>query len=280
MIPHVGTLTLVGTPIGNLSDLSPRAAEALREADVIACEDTRRTRKLLSHLQITGARLLTLNDHNERAQAETVLRLLKDGQSVALVSDAGMPGVSDPGEDLVAAATDAGFAVQVAPGPSAAFAALVVSGLPTGRFCFEGFLPRKGSGRTERLAAVASEPRTVVLYEAPHRVRDTVADLAAVCGGGRRVSMSRELTKMFEETWRGTLDGLAAHLDDVEPRGEIVLVLAGAPPAPAASTDDVENALRMRLSAGLDRKTAIAEVARDLAVAKRVVYEVATRLDR
>jgi 16S rRNA (cytidine1402-2'-O)-methyltransferase len=275
---RVGALVLVGTPIGNLSDLSPRAVEALRGADVIACEDTRRTRKLLSHAGITGSRLVTVNDVNERARSQSVLRLLEAGDTVALVSDAGMPGLSDPGEDLVAAAVAAGFMVQVVPGPSAAVSALVVSGLSTGRFCFEGFLPRKGSGRRERLESLASEERTLVLYEAPHRVRQTVEELASACGGDRRVVMARELTKMFEETWRGTLEGLGARLAEVEPRGEIVLVIEGAPPAPPASPDDVEGALRARLSAGLDKKTAVAEVARELSVAKRLVYEVATRL--
>src|SRR5207237_812656 len=153
------------------------------------------------------------------------------GQRVAVVSDAGMPGISDPGERLVRAALDAGFAVEVVPGPSAAISALVVSGLPAGRFAFEGFLPRKGSGRTERVVAVATERRTVVVYEAPHRLARTLADLAAACGGDRRVVLARELTKLHEETWRGTLAEAVDHVTEVAPRGEYVVVLDGAPPA-------------------------------------------------
>ena len=273
-----GALVLVGTPIGNLGDLSPRAVEALATADTIACEDTRRTRALLSHLGLpAGRRLLAVHDHNEAAQVEGVLARLDNGEQVVVVTDAGMPGISDPGERLVAAAA-AGHAVEVVPGPSAFVAALVVSGLSTSRFCFEGFLPRKGPSRTRRLAEVAADLRTTILYEAPHRVRQTVADLAAAAGDLRRVAVARELTKLHEEVWRGTLGGAVEHLTTKAPRGEYVIVLDGAPAPEPAGEADVEAALRARLDAGSDKRTAIAEVTAALGVPKRIVYDIALGL--
>ena len=274
-----GTLVLVATPIGNLGDLSPRARQALADADTIACEDTRRVRQLLSALGVAaGDRLVAVHDHNEAAQVRTVLRRLEAGQRVAVVTDAGMPAVSDPGERLVRAASAGGHRVEVVPGPSAALAALVVSGLPTARFCFEGFLPRKGSGRSSRLEALRTEPRTMVVFEAPHRVRQTVADLAAALGESRQVAVARELTKQFEEVWRGTLAAAIAYLEERDPRGEYVLVVAGAPAPEAPDELEVEEALRARLANGTDKRTAIAEVSAHLSVPKRQVYEVATRL--
>ena len=276
-----GALILVATPIGNLGDLSPRAVRALGEAEVIACEDTRRTRQLLSHSGIgDGGRLLTVNDHNEPVEVRRVLDLLDAGKRVVLVTDAGMPAVSDPGERLVAAAVAAGHRVEAVPGPSAAVTALVVSGLPTGRFTFEGFLPRKGKARAERLAELATERRTMVLFEAPHRVRETVADLAEALGPLRRVAIARELTKLYEELWRGTLGEALAHLEEREPRGEYVLVVAGAPAPEAPGPEAVEEALRARLADGVDKRAAIAAVASELKVPKRHVYDVATRLSR
>lgn len=274
-----GRLVLVGTPIGNLSDMSPRAVDALATADTIVCEDTRRSRALLSHLGVPGGRrLLAVHDHNEAASVADVLDRLDRGERVAVVTDAGMPGVSDPGERLVAAAAAAGHPVEIVPGPSALIAALVMSGLSTGRFCFEGFLPRKGGARSQRLAEVAAEPRTVVLFEAPHRVRQTVSDLEAAAGGLRRVAVARELTKLHEEIWRGTLAGAVDHLAATDPRGEYVLVLDGAPPPDLPEETDVETALRARLAAGADKKSAVANVAKALGVPKRVVYDVALRL--
>lgn len=274
---RAGRLVLVGTPIGNLGDLSPRAIEALAGADAVCCEDTRRTGRLLVHAGVHARELLVVNDHTEqRAVADVVARLVR-GQRVAVVSDAGMPAISDPGERLVSAATDAGFVVEVVPGPSAAVAALVASGLPAGRFVFEGFLPRKGSGRSERLSAVAAEPRTIVLYEAPHRVARTLADLARACGGERRVVLARELTKLHEQVWRGTLAEAGAHVADVAPRGEHVVVLDGAPP-PAEITDDaIVNALDAARSHGATTRDAVAEVAAELGVARRRAYALATR---
>ncbi len=212
-----GALVLVATPIGNLDDVSPRVTAALAGADAIGCEDTRRTGRLLSHLGVAAPRLIVVNEHTERDTVPGILDRLARGERVALVSDAGLPGISDPGEVLVRAAVEAGFAVEVIPGPSAAAAALVVSGLPTARFVFEGFLPRKGSARARRLAAVAGEERTVVLYEAPHRLARTVADLAGACGADRRVVFARELTKLHEEVWRGTLGEALERVAAVEP---------------------------------------------------------------
>jgi 16S rRNA (cytidine1402-2'-O)-methyltransferase len=271
------SLVLVGTSIGNLGDITPRVVEALRDAEVIACEDTRNARKLLTAIGVSaaGKRLMVMADHNEEAAVRHVLDLLGEGKRVAVVTDAGMPGISDPGERMVAAAADAGHRIDVVPGPSAALAGLVLSGLPTSRFVFEGFLPRKGSGRSERLRAVAAEPRTVVLYEAPHRVAQTVDDLAEACGPLRRVALARELTKLHEEVFRGTLAEAAAHVAEHQPRGEYVVVLDGAPPAPPATRDDIVAALGARLAAGVSKKDAVAAVAAELGVPKRAVYSVA-----
>ncbi|MGA1723796.1 MAG: 16S rRNA (cytidine(1402)-2'-O)-methyltransferase, partial [Ilumatobacteraceae bacterium] len=220
-----GTLHLVSTPIGNLSDISTRAIEVLRRADLICCEDTRHSGRLLQHLAIEARRLAVCNEHTERDLVDEVVDLLASGHSVALISDAGTPALSDPGGRLAAAVAEAGHQVEAVPGASALLAALVVSGLDSTRFTFEGFLPRSGRDREERLAEVSASAVTVVIYEAPHRLERTLADLGAACGGERRVSVSRELTKMHEETLRGTL----ASIDVGTPRGEYVIVLEGRP---------------------------------------------------
>jgi 16S rRNA (cytidine1402-2'-O)-methyltransferase len=277
-----GRLVLVGTPIGNLGDMSPRAVEALDAADAICCEDTRRTGRLLQHAGVARkAALVVVNEHTEAREVPGVLARLARGERVALVSDGGMPGVSDPGERLVRAAVDAGHAVEVVPGPSAALAALVVSGLPTGRFVFEGFLPRKGSGRAQRLAAVAGEPRTVVLYEAPHRLARTIADLADACGpgdAGRRVAVVRELTKLHEEVWRGSLGEAAAWVRERPPRGEFVLVLEGALDAAPPDDEMVVEALQAALAGGASARDAARTVAAELDVSRRRAYDLAVGL--
>ena len=232
-----GLLTLVGTPIGNLGDLSPRAIEALGAADALACEDTRRTGRLLAHIGVRVPALIVMNDHTEAEVIDRIIGRLEAGERVAVVSDAGMPGISDPGERLVAAVSARGLRIEVVPGPSAAVTALVGSGLPAGRFVFEGFLPRKGSGRGERLRELATETRTVLLFEAPHRLERTLVDLSVACGSDRQVVFARELTKMHEEFWRGSLAEAIERCGGVEPRGEYVLVLAGA--AAAEPADDV-----------------------------------------
>jgi 16S rRNA (cytidine1402-2'-O)-methyltransferase len=271
-----GTLVLVGTPIGNLGDLAPRAAEALAAADVVCCEDTRRTGKLLALAGVERRPFVVVNEHTEAREIPRVLARLARGERVAVVSDAGMPGVSDPGERLVAAAVAEGHPVEVVPGPSAALAALVVSGLPAGRFVFEGFLPRKGAARAERLAAVAGEPRTVVVFEAPHRVARTLADLVDACGPDRRVAVARELTKLHEEVWRGTLAGGAAWAADREPPGEIVLVVEGAPAATPPDDAAVLAAVQAELAGGASARDAARAVADRLSVPRRRAYDIAT----
>jgi 16S rRNA (cytidine1402-2'-O)-methyltransferase len=268
---------LVATPIGNLADLSPRAVEALTGADAIACEDTRRTGRLLAHAGITPPPLVVVNQHTEARQVADVVRRLDRGQRVAVVSDAGTPALSDPGERLVRAAIDAGHRVEVVPGPAAAIAALVASGLATDRFCFEGFLPRKGVGRAERLYELAGERRTIVLYEAPHRLHRTLIDLAAVLGAGRRLAIARELTKLHEEVWRGTLEDAVEWAGTSEPRGEMVLVIEGAGEPVAPSDADIAAEVAAERAAGASRRDAAAAVSRRLGVPKRRAYDVALR---
>jgi 16S rRNA (cytidine1402-2'-O)-methyltransferase len=271
---------MVSTPIGNLGDLSPRAVDALRHADLVCCEDTRRTRALLTHAGISGRRLLSLHARNEAARLPQVLAHLATGETVAVVSDAGTPGVSDPGSRLVQAAVDAGVEVTAVPGPSAMLAALVVSGLPTARFCFEGFLARRGTDRRRRLEALAREERTTLIYEAPGRLAATLVDLAAVCGGDRAVVVARELTKLHEELWRGTLAEAAPEFAGREVRGEVVVVLAGAAPAAAAREQDVVEALRRQVDGGASWRDATSAVAAELKVARRTVYDLALALRR
>jgi 16S rRNA (cytidine1402-2'-O)-methyltransferase len=273
-----GALVLVATPIGNLGDLAPRAVEALAGADVICCEDTRHSRKLLHHAGISGHRLVAVHAHNEQGSSDWIVRDITAGKRIAFITDAGTPGISDPGERLVAAALAAGLEVELVPGPSAVVAGLVLSGLPTSRFCFEGFLPRKGKERSARLVALAVEERTSVLYEAPHRLAATIIDLVAACGGDRRVAVCRELTKRFEDVWRGTLDAAADRASSIEARGEYVIVVEGAPPPRAATADDVDAAVRRLLDGGVSTRDAAAEVARALRVPKRVAYTAAVRL--
>ena len=267
-----GRLVLVGTPIGNLGDLPPRAVEALRTASLICCEDTRRTGRLLQHAGVPAPRLAVCNEHTEPARIAEVLATLGEGGDVAVVTDAGTPGISDPGERLVRAVIDAGFDVTTVPGPTALVTALVTSGLPTGRFVFEGFLPRSGRARAERLADLAGERRTIIIYEAPHRVVRTLGHLAKAFGEDRPVVVARELTKLWETTVRGTLGDVELG----EPRGEYVLVIAGAPdPAGPPDDDAIRLALRAELAGGATTRDAATAVARRLGVPKRLVYALA-----
>lgn len=276
----MGRLVLVSTPIGNLGDLSPRAVETLRGCALICCEDTRHSGKLLSHAGVSGVRLAVANEHTEAARTDEVIGLLAGGFDVAVVTDAGTPGISDPGARLVQAALAAGCPVSAVPGPAALVMALVVSGFDTSRFVFEGFLPRSGRERVQRISELAGERRTVVLYEAPHRVVRTVLDLAGTLGGERRVALARELTKLHETVWRGTLADAAVHLEEVPPRGEYVLVLEGAPAVAAADDDSILELLRAELAHGVDRRTAIATVMSATGAAKRRVYDLALTLPR
>ncbi|MCO5969073.1 16S rRNA (cytidine(1402)-2'-O)-methyltransferase [Actinoallomurus soli] len=227
--PAGGVLTLVGTPIGNLGDLTDGALAALRRADVVCAEDTRRTRKLLSAYDLHPAQLVSVRKHNEERSGAWVMARLREGRQVAMVSDAGMPMLSDPGERLARHVLDAGGELRVAPGPDAATTALMLSGLPAARWCFEGFLPAKGGERTRRLAAVAAERRTTVLFEAPHRLLRTLGDLVSAAGGERPAAVLNDLTKLYERAWRGSLGQVRDAVAEQEPRGEFVIVLGGAP---------------------------------------------------
>ena len=273
----MSTLWLVATPIGNLGDLSPRAVDVLAHVGLICCEDTRRTGLLLQHAGVRAERMAVCNDHTEVRRVADVLRVLGDGRDVAIVSDAGTPGISDPGERVVRAVIDSGYDVSAVPGPSAAIMALTISGLPADRFVFEGFIPRKGAERANRLAEIATERRTTVIYEAPHRVERTLDDLRAACGDERVIVVTRELTKLHEEIVRGPL----GTIDIGGPRGEYVLVLAGAPvDDQPISDDDVRDALRDELAAGSSTRDAAAIVAKDVGRPKREVYALAVALGR
>ena len=278
MTPEGGAVVLVATPIGNLGDLSPRAVEVLRTADLVFCEDTRRTRALLSAAGVGGGgRLRSLHAHNEAARVDGVLAALTTGATVAVVSDAGTPGISDPGAHLVAAVAGAGQRVTVVPGPSAVVAALVVSGLATDRFCVEGFLPRKGEGRRRRLDALVAEQRTTVVLEAPGRLAATLAEVAERVPD-RALAVCRELTKVHEEVWRGTAADAAAAFSGREVRGEVVVVVAGASGTRSAGEpgdDVVAAAVASRLAQGDSVKDAATAVAAALGVHRRRAYAAA-----
>ncbi len=269
-----GRLVIVGTPIGNLGDLSPRAIEALASAAVVACEDTRRTGRLLAHAGVRAERLMAIHEHNEPDMAPVVVDMIAAGKTVAVVTDAGMPGISDPGERVVAAVAAADLPIDVVPGPVAFVAGLVASGLPTARFVFEGFLPRRGAERRTRLAHLAREPRTIVLYEAPHRLAATLADLTTGLGGKRRVALARELTKLHEHVWRGDLAGACAEVEQQPPRGEYVLVIEGAPPSEPATDDAISEAFARHRATGAGTKQAAAAVAAELGVSQRRAYQI------
>jgi len=273
-----GRLVLVATPIGNLADITSRAVDALREADVICCEDTRHSSKLLQHIGVSEKPLVIVNEHTEHDSREKLVSLVAQGKVVALITDAGSPGVSDPGERIVRAAIDAGLLVTATPGPSAAIMAVTLSGLPSARFVFEGFLPRSGVERKERLEAMAAELRTAVLYEAPHRLHKTLTDLETMCGANRRIAIAAELTKVHEDIWRGTLHDAVKRHADGEPRGEFVLVLAGATPIGPPSDEELLNALRTEIAAGVSRKDAASRVSARFGVSKRHVYELTLTL--
>jgi 16S rRNA (cytidine1402-2'-O)-methyltransferase len=274
---EAGVLVLAATPIGSLDDASPRLASELAEADVVAAEDTRRLARLAAGLGIAvRGRTVSYFEGNEARRTQELLEELRSGQRVVLVTDAGMPSVSDPGYRLVAAAAEAGIRVTAVPGPSAALTALAVSGLPVDRFCFEGFLPRKTGERGRRLAELAGEPRTMVFFEAPHRLAATLSAMAEAFGAGRPAAVCRELTKTFEEVRRGPLSELAGWaLEGV--RGEITVVVGGAEGAPPEAVDDTELARLVgdRVAAGFSTRDAVDQVSADVGVPRRVVYAAA-----
>ncbi|MGA5730784.1 16S rRNA (cytidine(1402)-2'-O)-methyltransferase [Streptomyces seoulensis] len=270
-----GTLVLAGTPIGDVADAPPRLTKELAEADVIAAEDTRRLRRLTQALGVTpGGRVVSYFEGNESARTPELVEELRGGARVLLVTDAGMPSVSDPGYRLVAAAVEHDIKVTAVPGPSAVLTALALSGLPVDRFCFEGFLPRKGGERLSRLREVAEERRTLVYFEAPHRLDDTLAAMAEVFGADRRAAVCRELTKTYEEVKRGPLAELAAWAAEGV-RGEITVVVEGAPDSGPEELDAEELVRRVRIreEAGERRKEAIAAVATEAGLPKRVVFD-------
>ena len=271
-----GVLYLVATPIGNLADLSERAIKVLSEVDFIAAEDTRNSMKLLSHLGISKP-MVSYFEHNKRERGEQIALRLEGGESCALITDAGTPAISDPGEDMVALCAEKGIRVTSIPGPVASITALTLSGLPTGRFTFEGFLSVNKAERRARLSELKNEKRTMLFHEAPHKLRATLGDLEKALGGERRISLCRELTKLNEEVLRMTLGEALSYYDTHEPRGEYVLVLEGA----SESTEsipfeevDVPTRVRHYMDGGMSKMEAIKQTAKDLGVHKNEIYQV------
>jgi 16S rRNA (cytidine1402-2'-O)-methyltransferase len=275
----MSTLFVVATPLGNLGDLSGRAAEVLRQVPVVAAEDTRRTRGLLTHLGANPT-LLSFHAHSDQRRLETILEILSQGRDVALVSDAGTPTVSDPGTDLVAAARDAGFPVVPIPGPSAVATALSAAGLPGDRYLFLGFLPRKGGERNRLLARAAAEEWSVVLFEAPTRLVGLLQDLAAAAGGDRMAVVARELTKVHEELRSGTLAELADYYSEVAPRGELTIVVqgTGTPVAPPERTEDAVEQATALLAEGLTRREVARRLTESLGMSRNDAYRLVTGL--
>jgi 16S rRNA (cytidine1402-2'-O)-methyltransferase len=268
-----GTLYVVATPLGNLGDLAPRAAEVLRQAAVVAAEDTRRTRGLLSHLGASPT-LLSFHAHSGERRLDALLGVLADGRDVAFVTDAGTPGISDPGADLVAAAREAGFTVVPIPGPSAVATALSAAGIPADRYLFLGFIPRKGAERARLLARAAGEEWSVVLFEAPPRLVALLRDLAVVAGPQRRAMVARELTKLHEELRAGSLAELADYYSDTPPRGEVTIVVegSGAPPPPPDRTAAATEEATALLAQGLSRREVAHRLTETLGMSRNEAY--------
>ena len=275
-----GMLYLVPTPIGNLGDISVRCRQTLEDADFIAAEDTRVTLKLLNHLQIKKS-LVSYYEHNKAAKGNAIVERILHGETCALVSDAGSPAISDPGEDLVRQCAEAGITVCAIPGPCALITALSISGQSTGRFCFEGFLSTAKKSRREHLEALVGETRTMIFYEAPHKLLTTLEDMAATFGGSRPISLCRELSKLHEEVVRTTLAEAVEKYTAQPPKGEFVLVVAGAPQTEkvTATAEDAAAYLRNLMSQGITRKDAIKQTAKDLDLPKNTVYDAALHLD-
>lgn len=269
-----GTLYLVPTPIGNLGDISPRAKKTLAEADFIAAEDTRVSLKLLNHLELKKP-LVSYYEHNKNESGPRIVERLLAGESCALVTDAGSPAISDPGEDLVALCAKAGVCVCAIPGPCAAVTALSVSGLPTGRFCFEGFLSTNKKSRREHLDSLKSERRTMIFYEAPHKLQNTLKDLTDAFGPERRISLCRELTKLHEQILRMTLGEALAYYTENDPRGEYVLILEGAAEASeeALTLEDAVSLALERIASGASKKDAVREISRETGFPKNALYD-------
>lgn len=269
-----GMLYLVPTPIGNLGDISPRARDTLANADFIAAEDTRVTLKLLNHLELKKP-LISYYEHNKTFRGSKILDRILAGETCALVSDAGSPAISDPGEDLVRQCAQAGITVTAIPGPCAVITGLSISGLPTGRFCFEGFLSTANKSRREHLDSLKAEKRTMIFYEAPHKLVRTLDDMAAVFGADRPISLCRELTKLHEEVYRTTLGQAYAHYLETPPKGEFVLVIQGAPEddAPEYTLEDAARRAKDLMSEGLSRKDAARQAAQETGLPKNAIYD-------
>ena len=275
-----GMLYLVPTPIGNLGDISIRCRQTLEEADFIAAEDTRVTLKLLNHLGIKKS-LVSYYEHNKDFKGNVILDRILAGETCALVSDAGSPAISDPGEDLVKQCAEAGITVCAIPGPCAVITALSISGQATGRFCFEGFLSTAKKSRREHLESLVGETRTMIFYEAPHKLLSTLEDMAEIFGNDRPISLCRELTKLHEEVVRTTLGDAIAKYTEQPPKGEFVLVIAGAPEAPkeVATADDAAARVKALMATGISRKDAIKQTAKELNLPKNAVYDAALSID-
>ena len=273
-----GMLYLVPTPIGNLGDISQRCRETLENADFIAAEDTRVSLKLLNHLGLKKS-LVSYYEHNKAFKGEKIVERILAGETCALVSDAGSPAISDPGEDLVKLCHEAGIVVCAIPGPCAVITALSISGQATGRFCFEGFLSTAKKSRREHLESLVNEQRTMIFYEAPHKLVATLQDMAAVFGEDRSISLCRELTKLHEEVVRTTLGGAIEKYTENAPKGEFVLVVAGAPEQKkeTATEDDATMRVQQLMDEGLSRKDAIKQTAKELNLPKNVVYDAALK---
>jgi 16S rRNA (cytidine1402-2'-O)-methyltransferase len=272
------TLYLVATPIGNLADITFRAVQLLQQVDLIAAEDTRHTGKLLHHFQITTPQI-SYHEHNRQKRIPELLQRLQAGQSLALVSDAGMPGISDPGYELVCACYEAQIPVVPIPGASAVVTAIAAAGLPANRFVFEGFLPPKGTDRADRLAQLQREPRTIVLYESPHRLIKTLQDLQSTLGADRRITLARELTKRYEEFWRGTLAEALAYYQTTEPRGEFTVAIAGfQTELPNLSDSEILSHLQTLMGQGLSRSDASRQLAQQTQLPRREIYRLSLEL--
>ncbi|MBE9001940.1 MULTISPECIES: 16S rRNA (cytidine(1402)-2'-O)-methyltransferase [unclassified Nostoc] len=276
--PKPRTLYVVGTPIGNLEDITFRAVRILQTVDIIAAEDTRHTGKLLQHFQVKTPQV-SYHEHNRTSRIPELLEHLINDKAIALVSDAGMPGISDPGYELVKACIEAGISVVPIPGASAAITALSASGLPTDRFVFEGFLPAKTQQRQEYLESLQTESRTLIFYESPHRLRDTLQDLAQVWGSDRQIVLGRELTKLYEEFWRGTIAEAIAHYSQREPQGEYTLVVAGIPASqPQLTEEELKAELKLLISQGISRSQASRQLAKFTSLPRRQLYQLALSL--
>jgi 16S rRNA (cytidine1402-2'-O)-methyltransferase len=273
--PKPGTLYVVGTPIGNLEDITFRAVRILQTVDLIAAEDTRHTGKLLQHFQVKTPQI-SYYEHNRNSRIPEILEHLGNAKAIALVSDAGMPGISDPGYELIKACIDAGITVVPIPGASAAITALSAAGLPTDKFAFEGFLPPKAQQRREHLENLQTESRTLIFYESPHRLTDTLQDLAEVFGSDRQIVLARELTKLYEEFWRGTIADAIAHYQQREPQGEYTLVVAGTPATqPLLTETELKVELQQLISQGISRSQASRQLAKFTSLSRREVYQLA-----